>query len=103
MMNIFNSLGSNYDLKFVMEALFSKNDDTAFSGLKAYLENKYGGRAVLVYKGREAIELALTLLNLPKGTVVGINGFTCYAVYKAVINAGYGVEYIDIQKLNLNF
>lgn len=102
-MNIFNSLGSNYDFQFVLEALFPTNDNTAFVRLKAYLEDKYEGKVVLLYKGREAIELALRSLDLPKGAIVAFNGFTCYAVYKAVIIAGCGVEYIDIENLNLNF
>src|SRR3989338_937697 len=84
-MNIFNSLGSNYDFKFVLKALLS------FSGNSKDLENllgeKYGGKAILLYKGREAIELALKSLNLPAGTFVAINGFTCFAMYDTIKKA----------------
>ena len=102
-MNIFNSLGSNYDFSFAIRALLYGNNPGDTTKLKSYLEEKYQGKATLLYKGREAIELALNLLNFSKGTLVGINGFTCYAVYKAVINAGYKVEYLDIKSSDLNF
>ena len=102
-MNIFNSLGSNYNLQFALKALFSRNNNGYSLKLKSLLEKKYQGKAVLVYKGREAIELALQLLNLPPKTSVGINGFTCFAVYKAIVNAGYKPLYLDIKDRNLNF
>jgi len=95
-MNVFNSLGSNYDLRFTLKALFANNKPSHSSNLKSYLEKKYGGKTILVYKGREAIELALEILNLPKDSVVAINGFTCYAVYKAVTNEGYDAEILDL-------
>lgn len=102
-MNIFNSLGSNYNWFFVFDAWRVGRGAKHALELKSYLENKYQGRAILVYKGREAIELALRLLNLPKNSFVAINGFTCYACYQAIINAGCSVEYIDIEDSDLNF
>ena len=103
MMNIFNSLGSNYDLNFAFRVLFSSNNPSDTTKLKSYLAERYQGKVTLVYKGREAIELALNLLNLPEGTSVGINGFTCYAVYKAIDNAKYQAEYLDISSSDMNF
>ena len=100
-MSIFNSLGSNYDLNFVFKSLLSTRE--YHQKLKNLLDNKYKGEAVLVYKGREAIELALRLSNLPKNSSVAINGFTCYAIYKAIKNAGYLTHYLDINKSDLNF
>lgn len=100
-MNIFNSLGSNYDFKFVLKSLFTLGGDP--EKLENLLEEKYGGKAILLYKGREAIKLALKSLNLPEGSFVAINGFTCFAVYDAIKKAGLGVEYLDIEKGNLNF
>lgn len=106
-MSIFNSLGSNYNLNFVLKTLFAKNKQSFHSDLKKLLEKKYGGAAILVYKGREAIELALEILSLPKGSFVAINGFTCYVVYKAVSNKGYETELLDLDPsdagLDLNF
>ena len=102
-MRIFNSLGSNYDLSFALRALITSNSTDSPLKLKAYLENKYGGKAKLLYKGREAISLALFMADLPKNSVVAVCGFTCYAVYKAVKDAGYQASYVDITQKDLNF
>ena len=102
-MQIFNSLGSNYNFSFSIKALFAGNEPKYSQELEKYLESKYQGKAVLLYKAREAIFLALKILNLPKGSVVAINGYTCYAVYKAIADAGYKIEYLDITKGDLNF
>lgn len=99
---VFNSLGSNYDLRFVLKVLFATGGQRSKDNLVAFLNKKYGGETVLVYKGREAIKLALDLAKLPKSSKVGINGFTCYVVYKAVVDAGYTPELIDIDN-TLNF
>ncbi len=101
-MSIFNSLGSNYNLKIVLQALLSRNEATNYHRLKSYLEDKYKGQTILLYKGREALELALTILNF-QDAYVAINGYTCYAVYQAVIAAKYNIEYIDIAEFDLNF
>ena len=101
-MSIFNSLGSNYDFDFVLKSLFS-NTSMYHSRLHQLLKDKYGGNVVLLYKGREAIELALRSLNLPKDSHIAINGFTCFAVYEAVKNAGLNLEYLDIDRGELNF
>lgn len=85
-----------------MRSLFVKNDITQTTLLKNFLEKKYGGQATLVYKGREALRLALRLIN-QKGASVGICGFTCFAVYDAIIKEGYNVEYLDIEKNTLHF
>lgn len=99
---IFNSLGSNYTFKFALNALFSVGNDDDKSKLKKYLEKKYQGKVTLLYKGREAIKLALKILNLPQNSKVGITGFTCYAVYQSIKEAGLKPMYLDIDK-SLNF
>lgn len=100
---LFNSLGSNYSFKFVFNSLFSSAESSDKKKLESYLTKRYGGKAILLYKGREAIKLAFDLLNLPKGSRVGINGFTCYAVYKAIKDAECIPEYLDIGGRDLNF
>ena len=103
-MNIFNSLGSNYDLNFAFKSLFGKTDSSSQKKLKQLLEQKYRGKAILTYKGREAIELALETLDLPENSFIAINGFTCFAVYKAVDAAGFFAEILDLDNYkNLNF
>ncbi len=100
---IFNSLGSNYNLEFVLKSLFASNDKHNKIKLTNFLNKKYNGETTLLYKGREAIKLALDLLELPKGSKVGITGFTCYAVYKAVVDTDCSLVYLDIERSTLNF
>ncbi|MEK7186300.1 MAG: aminotransferase class I/II-fold pyridoxal phosphate-dependent enzyme, partial [Patescibacteria group bacterium] len=108
-MSIFNSLGSNYNLNFALKALSPEVariihlQGGISSKLKKYLEKKYGGEAVLLFKGREALTLAIKNLNLPEGSGVAINGFTCYAVYKAIEEAGLKPVLVDLPGDNLNF
>lgn len=105
-MTIFNSLGSNYNFRFVLKTLLPHVGHHHLV-LKEFLEREYGGEAILFHKGREALELALRIIqkidNLPAGSLVAINGFTCYAVYRAVAGAGYTPFYLDIEGESLNF
>jgi dTDP-4-amino-4,6-dideoxygalactose transaminase len=100
-MNIFNSLGSNYDFQFILQLLRTPNIDT--KKLKETLETKYQGKSALFYKGRHAIQFALQLLNLPKNSAVAVNGYTCFAVYEAISRAGLKTEFVDITVGDLNF
>lgn len=101
-MNVFNSLGSSYDFKFALKSLFSLNNPANSEKLRKILEEKYSGNATLVYKGREAIELALKSLDLPQDSEVALNGFTCFVLYEAVVKAGLKAKFFDIDK-SLNF
>lgn len=101
-MTIFNSLGSNYTFRFVLDALFTKNKKQYADNLIEYLEKNYQGKTILLYKAREAITLVLSLFRLPKDSYVAINGFTCYTIYEAIIKAGYIPYYLDIED-DLNF
>lgn len=98
-MSVFNSLGSNYDLLFALKSLFSFGN----KNLKGYLEKKYGGKATLFYKGREAITFALASMNFPKGSEALINGLTCYVVYRGIEEAGLKPVLVDLPKDDLNF
>lgn len=100
-MNVFNSLGSNYSLPGALRALVSAGGERAREKLRAYLEKRYGGRAILCYKGREALSLALG--SLPeKGTAL-VCGYTCLAVYEAVSESGNTIRYLDIEPSALHF
>ena len=102
-MNVFNSLGSNYNLGHIWRALTTLNHSNYSQNLISYLEKRYQGRAVLLYKNREAIRLGLEMLNLPKDSHVGICAFSCYVVDQAVLAAGYIPVYLDIDPQTLNF
>ncbi len=101
--NIFNSLGSNYSASSIWQALTNSNHPDHSRQLTRYLEHRYQGQAVLLYKNREALRLGLELAHLPKGSCVGITGFTCFVVDQAVIAAGHRPEYLDIDLGTLNF
>ncbi len=102
-MSIFNSLGSNYDFSYIVRNLFASSDQTYKNKLNKFLEEKYEGKSVLTYKGREALRLALRIISKSEDFTVGICGFTCFAVYEAIVKEGYEVEYLDIEKDSLNF
>ncbi len=102
-MAIFNSLGSNYSGKFILRSLFWPGGHGAKTKLEELLGERYGGSVALTYKGRQALELAVRGANLPQGSTVGINGFTCYVVYQAVERAGYKPVFIDVASKQLNF
>ncbi len=101
-MNIFNSLGSNYTFKEALKILFIPNLPDYKTNLVKTLEEKYSGKAHLTYKGREALSLALSLIDTRRKKVA-ITGFTCYAVYEPIERAGFNAVLIDIDKETLNF
>ncbi len=102
-MSIFNSLGSNYNFGFVLKSILQNGNKNAKNNLISLLEKKYSGKATLLYKGRQALELCLESSNLPKESTVAINGFTCVAVYNAIEEAGFRVELLENDKDDLNF
>ncbi len=97
-LNIFNSLGSNYDGTFAWQSIVMPGSRRASSRLREILQMHFHGQAVLTYKGRQALELALSSRGLPPGSAVGINGLTCYVVYQAVERAGYQPVMLDVAK-----
>ena len=101
-MNIFNSLGSNYDLAFALRAECALGSEATRHILIDYLNKRYGGTTTLTYKGRDAITLALKALDAA-GSKVTINGFTCIALYDAVKQADMDPILLDIQKGGLDF
>lgn len=103
-MSIFNSLGSNYDFSYVLKSLLSTRNQTNTKTLKKLLEQKYGGKSALFYKGREALTYALKILNLSENSTVAINGFTCVAVFNAIRTAGFEPVCLDLENnSDLNF
>lgn len=102
-MSIFNSLGSNYSWRFVWKNLFAWGSSNSINKAEAILGEHFSGNATLTYKGREALELSLRQSQLPPLSQVGINGFTCWVVYEAVIKAGYKPVFIDLAKNSMHF
>lgn len=112
MSSIFNSLGSNYSLGFVMLALkqmfligegVEKNPKNSLSRLHSYLNMTYGGTSYLFYKGRDAIEFSLKiLLNDDSNGKVLTQAFSCYAVEEGIQRAGMTPVYVDIDDSSTN-
>ena len=103
-MKIFNSLGSNYNLRFILKSLFGQGDQKDLKALKSKIDEKYSGQATLFYKGREALTFGLESLDLSHDAKVAINGFTCVAVFNGIRKAGFEPYCVDLEESGgLNF
>lgn len=103
-MSIFNSLGSNYTLKFALlswRAFFFPNL-SAREELKSKLSEMFGGKVYLFYKGRDAIEYALRAYGLACGDKVITQAFTCWAVEEAIVRSGAEPVFCDLAVGSLN-
>ncbi|MDD5710775.1 MAG: DegT/DnrJ/EryC1/StrS family aminotransferase [Candidatus Colwellbacteria bacterium] len=101
---IFNSLGSNYSFGFALKAvgsLFMPNIG-AQSALRQELGKRFGGEALLVYKGRDAIQCALEGFGIGQGDVVLTQAFTCCAIEEAILRTGAVPLFVDVEKGGLN-
>ncbi len=101
-MNIFNSLGSNYNLGYLLNSIYL-TEKNGKRELVTFLENKYQGQVTLFYKGREAITQALLLADLPDSSKVALTGFTCIAVVDAIKKAHMNPVFLDIDPEKLHF
>lgn len=102
MKRYFLGLASNYGRGGWVKHLFTIGRKKDCDRLVDYLEARYGGKAVLCKNGRSALAMALKAYFKP-GDKILVNGFTCYAVYEAVISAGLKPVFVDISKEDLNF
>lgn len=100
---IFNSVGSNYNAQFAFRSLFAGFGSHYRVALQTLLSERYGGETQLFYKGREAIQAALVIAQLPENSTVLVTGYTCFAVYQAVIDAGHEPVFMDIAEGEMNF
>lgn len=95
-------LGLNADGPKISEALFKKGKASDFRELSEFLAARYKGEAILAKNGRSALALILKAYLEPGDKVI-VNGFTCYAVYEAVVAAGMAPVFVDINEKTLNF
>ena len=100
---IFNSVGSNYNAQFALKTLFAGFGSHHRAALETHLTERYGGETHLFYKGREAIQATLVIAQLPENSKVLITGYTCFAVYQAVIDAGHEPVFVDIAEGEMNY
>lgn len=94
---------ADYSGEDILRHLFTIGRTRDLDTLKRYLMQRYQGKQVMLCKnGRSALCLALRAYFEP-GDIVIVNGFTCYAVYEAVIAAGLKPLFVDISREDLNF
>jgi perosamine synthetase len=105
---IFNSLGSNYDHRFIelaRQQLFAPaaSTSTLSTHIKAQLSAELNAdKGLLVYKGRDAIELALRGLGVGEADQVLTQAFTCHAIEEAIIRVGAEPVYVDVSASTWN-
>ena len=95
-------LGLNADGPRAFECLFKRGRAKDMRALNSYLAGKYQGASILMKNGRSALTYALKSYLEP-GDKVLVTGFTCHAVYEAVIEAGMAPVFCDIETQTLNF
>ncbi|MFH2118731.1 MAG: DegT/DnrJ/EryC1/StrS family aminotransferase, partial [Candidatus Paceibacterota bacterium] len=109
------SLGAHYSFRFVLLSIrlfwqtligsfFSNKSSTAtINQLKKQLADKFNGQVVLTYKGRDAIQVALTSHSFVKSNdIILTQAFTCYAIEEAIIRAGAKPGFVDVGKGQVN-
>jgi dTDP-4-amino-4,6-dideoxygalactose transaminase len=97
---LFASLGSQYtwsDAWLLVRSHFFGSTGSA-KQLQNYLETRYSGKAVLTYKGRDAIELALRGYGIGTGDCVLTQALSCYAIEEAIRRVGAEAVYYDLEK-----
>ncbi len=95
-------LGLNAGGPKILKCLFGHGNAKDFRKLSEVLAERYQGTPMLCKNGRSALCLALkSYFN--GGDKIIISGFTCYAVYEAVVKAGMTPVFADITKKDLNF
>ncbi|HNQ31244.1 MAG TPA: DegT/DnrJ/EryC1/StrS family aminotransferase [Candidatus Woesebacteria bacterium] len=52
----------------------------------------------LFFSGRSALKALLTALQLPSGSSVAVQGFTCAAVTLPILSCGLNIRYVDINE-----
>lgn len=102
-MNTFNTFGANYTLGFALRALFARSRKENEEKLTRILAKRYHSKAILTYKCREAIVLALQNSKLAPGSFVAICRFSCREVIDAIATANLRPAFIDLEKNTLHF
>ncbi|MBR3252976.1 DegT/DnrJ/EryC1/StrS aminotransferase family protein [Candidatus Saccharibacteria bacterium] len=95
-------LGLNANGPGVFKTLFCHSSSRDLREFNELLAGKYQGAPILTKNGRSALAIALKSYFEPGDKII-VNGFTCYAVYEAVVEAGMTPIFVDISKNDLNF
>lgn len=95
-------LGLNAGGPKIRECLWGHGSAKTVRELSELLAKRYQGTPMLTKNGRSALAIALKSY-FDGGDKIIIAGFTCYAVYDAVKEAGMTPVFADINKKDLNF
>lgn len=95
-------LGLNANGPKISECLFGRGTKQDLRKLNELLAGRYKGAPILTKNGRSALALALKAY-FDGGDKIIITGFTCHAVYEAVVEAGMTPIFADINRKDLNF
>lgn len=98
---VFMSLGSQYSFADALKE-FWPFPQAARTQLRHFLESKYGGMALLTYKGRDAFEVVLKNLPQTDRHHIFLQGFACYALESAITRAGWEPGFVDIEPGTVN-
>jgi len=104
---LFNSLGSNYSHQYVELAtqMFwwgDKKEAQTYLQLLQRLEQRFQAEGLLLYKGRDAIELAVRAIVLSQAQLPGrrygvlTQGFACHAVEEGMLRSAVQPVYVDL-------
>lgn len=102
---VFLGQASNYSAGRVLRHLFAVGTKHDSEILRTALASRYKSEpenVALYHSGRSALAIAFQSL-LPNGGSVILPGLTCIAVVRAVKAAGCQVEYVDIERKNLQY
>jgi dTDP-4-amino-4,6-dideoxygalactose transaminase len=106
---IFNSLGSNYSLSFVLHALvyffITPPKNTTLTELDQRIKilfPDFEKGPYYFYKGRDALEFVLTAYGVGENEPVLTQAFTCHALEAAIRRTGAIPAYVDIDPHTLN-
>lgn len=64
--------------------------------IKGFEYNSCEGNVFYVNHARTGLRIALTALNLPQGSKIGVSMYNCLTVFTAIRCAGYEPEFLDI-------
>lgn len=100
---IFNSLGSNYSLSYVLHTLLYffivPPKELVMDQLDVHIKKifpRFELGPYYFYKGRDAIEFVLNAYNVAENEPVLTQAFTCHALEAAIRRAGAVPVYVDL-------
>ncbi len=99
----FQALGSHYDFAWAMRQLFATGSKRHSAQLVQRLERRYGGKAYLYDKGRNALSEAVRVSIHTDTPLIAVNALTCSVVVEAIDDTAATPVYIDVDPHTAHF